>query len=361
MTDLGDTTDPATLSTTTPSPTAPPTARHTRWLPISRTSAAIAFALGVVLGIGGVTVVVPARAAPPDLSPQRVAGAVVGGELRAVARGTDGFLYERPVPANGRTAGWQRVDSVKLGSSPAAAVDEAGRFYVSARATNGTVLLRWKQPGGGWTAWRNLGGAGYGAPAVESIQAQGMKHLDTTVEVSSLRADGVVQVRALKVGTLAPPLGGPAGWVVAKRERFTSAPNAGNANTEPAPDDPPVGPRVSYPIGRASDGHSTEPPPANVIASGVDQDGQNNWYRGVDAALWVNNTRIGTPSAARTPVMRIAGTPTIAGYVVPTFDLPLPTDVTVLVRTHDGQPWIYRTTRSNLAGGTWTALGGAVT
>jgi hypothetical protein len=318
--------------------------------------------LGTV-GFGGL----PAQAAPADISPQRVAGAYAADGLHVFVRGTTGYLYEKVVAANGTQSNWI-VSHASVSSSPAATVDHDGRIYLAARATNGNVLYRWRQPDGDWTAWSNLGGTTYGAPALQASPAQSELNPVDQVMVAAHDSAGRTQIVQLKWNSTQAAQPGTNTWHTYGAQVSTAAPNLSSVPGCQGPDDQ-IAPNQINAEGRSAAGKGIgrspcESPNAwpvtinHTIASGTDTDSvQRTWYRGTDGALWVGDKRIGVPATGR----RIACTPTVSGYPVAPF-APSQEPTTILVRDDLGASWIYTPPASGPAqGGSWTSLGGIAT
>ncbi|WP_163512514.1 hypothetical protein [Fodinicola acaciae] len=333
-------------------------------------------AAGVSLGI--LSAATAAQAAPYDISPQRVAGAYAADGLHVFVRGTTGYVYQKLVSPAGQQSAWAMMGT-QVASSPAAAVDEDRRVYVAARASNGNVLLRWREPTGAWTAWHNIGGTTYGAPSLQAAPEAGDGE-DAYLAVAALTASGTIQVRLFKPGTLLPPSNGASwtGWRTVDGQVTTAAPMLSLAHACTTP----FGlPNVAYVQARTANGTGVErplclttpggdwrPTVSDTTASGISYTpGSSNaghnmyWYRGTDGALWASGVRVGVPADGR----RLAGTPTVAGYRMPPLDI-FPMDpLTVLVRDDQGGAWIYQPPSDQVGtgdtGGTWTSLGGVAT
>ncbi|WP_163512515.1 hypothetical protein [Fodinicola acaciae] len=308
----------------------------------------------------------PAQAAPTDISPQRVAGSYASDGLHVFVRGTTNYLYEKVVTATGQQTPWKVLDTTPLSSSPASTVDSDGRVYVAARAQNGTVLYRWREPDGSWTGWKNVGGTTYGAPALQAVPDQGQQM--ASVVVAARDGAGRAQLRVFQPGSLTPPSPVYAQWIALDSQVLSAAPMLSAGKACPAPDDI-MPPNVAYFQGRSTGGTGisrffcagrpdTWSPTVGTTASGVDADGRGRvWYRGTNGALWANDSEVGVPEDQ----LRIASTPSVAGYRVPVFEQPQTDPDSLLIRDNNGTSWLYAPAAGDGSGGTWTNLGGIAT
>lgn len=342
---------------------------------------------------GGVTAGPPSAAAElGDISPQRVAGVQVGGELVAAIRGTDGRVWTRG--GVGSSTAWRALAG-QVTTSPALAADGDGTVYLAARGAGGDVLLRIRRGGadganGGWTDWRSLGGATNSAPSLAYVP--GARALLVTA-LGNQRIDdqisGRKEVLVALVNTTSAPPGARARWRTAAGSLADSSASGVSGAPLVSVGMPPAAagsaasecPREAAVISaRGSDrrthaavfcppdltgsagGPSVRPRWSSVF--GVDNSstaavvGRWSWYRGLDGQLWQSGgdeapTVVGAPPA--NGERRIAGTPT----AITTADVPTSNEVSkvrVFVRDTDGGAWMYSPVAG--AGGDWTSLGG---
>lgn len=305
----------------------------------------------------------PAQSAPADISPQRVAGSYASDGLHVFVRGSTNYLYEKVISPTGQQGPWKELDRTPLASSPASTVDSGGRIYVAARSKNGTVLYRWREANGSWTGWKNVGGATYGAPALQAIPDQGQQ--GASVVLAALDSAGHAQLRQFKPGSLTPA---SPGWRKLDNRVLTAAPMLSDTKACPAPDDV-MPPNVTLIEGRSSTGTGisrfyctgttdTWAPLTGKTASSIDSDGKGRtWYRGTDGALWADGKQVGIPDDQT----RVASTPTVSGYRVPAYEGPQTDPDSVLLRDNFGASWLYVPAEQDGTGGTWTNLGGIAT
>ncbi|GAA1679214.1 hypothetical protein GCM10009765_30550 [Fodinicola feengrottensis] len=307
---------------------------------------------------------VAAQAAPYDISPQRVAGAYASDGLHVFARNPNGYLDQKIISPNGHQSGWVQMGTT-VASSPAATVDENGRIYVAARASNGNVLYRWREAAGTWTGWHNIGGNTYGAPALQAIPAEAGP--PAYVAVAAQTAAGTAQLRLFQPGSLSPRRYGIGStWTEFDKQVLQSAPMLGVQVNCQAPDGFPT---VAFVNGRSATGTGIHravcdqpgpkwQPTVGRTASSIAQDFQNGfWYRGTDGALWNNTTRVGVPATG----LRVACTPTVSGARVRPWVVSSLDPDSVLVRDNLGHAWLYTPPGGfgNVTGGVWTSLGGS--
>jgi hypothetical protein len=129
----------------------------------------LAVLLSAATTVTALVVASPAEAAaPPDVTPVKVAATGIGEGHAVYVRGTDARLYWRTVEsftAPGYSTSWRALPGGTVGSGPDAVQIAPTTLYLAARATNSNLLVR-RQDGTTFGAWQNLGGVITSAPTL---------------------------------------------------------------------------------------------------------------------------------------------------------------------------------------------------
>jgi hypothetical protein len=149
-------------------------------------------------------IAVPAAqaAAPPDITPVKVAATRIGEGHAVYVRGTDARLYWRTVEAfaaPGYSTDWRALPGGTVGSGPDALQVAPTTVLLAAKANDLSLLVR-QQNGTAFGGWLNLGGKITTAPALLHDQAT------SRIWVFARGGDGAVwyRVRSAAGGTWAP-------------------------------------------------------------------------------------------------------------------------------------------------------------
>lgn len=108
-----------------------------------------------------------AAAAPPDVSPVKVAASRLGGGHAVFVRGTDGRIWWRTVEVFGDPAystSWRPLPGVTA-SGPDVVQVAGAELWLAARSTTSNLLVR-PQSGATFGGWQNLGGIITSAPVL---------------------------------------------------------------------------------------------------------------------------------------------------------------------------------------------------
>jgi hypothetical protein len=143
----------------------------------SKARLALLAVLSSSLAVVGIFVAAPpaSAAAPPDVTPVKVAATQLGEGHAVYVRGTDGRLYWRTVEqfaAPGYSTSWRALPGGTVASGPDAVQANPDLVYLAARATNGNLLIR-SQTGTTFGPWQNLGGVITTAPTMALYQSTG--------------------------------------------------------------------------------------------------------------------------------------------------------------------------------------------
>lgn len=133
---------------------------------VSRSTVVFAVELGMLAA--ATWIASPASAAaPPDVSPVKVAASRLGEGHAVYVRGTDGRIWWRTVQAFSSpqySTGWRSLPGV-VASGPDVAQVSDTELWLAARSTASNLLVR-RQTGAVFEGWQNLGGLLTSAPVL---------------------------------------------------------------------------------------------------------------------------------------------------------------------------------------------------